>query len=62
MRLKIRLVNNILMYLKLESETDNLIQHIIAQKNFHVSPFIEMDCNYFFRILPNPGEKIYQLK
>jgi len=28
-----------------------------CKKKFYVSPFIEMDCNYFFRIL-NPAEKI----
>ncbi len=28
-----------------------------CSKKFHVSPFIEMDCNYFFKIL-KPGEKI----
>ena len=33
-----------------------LIQNNCSKK-FHVSPFIEMDCNYFFRIL-NPGEKL----
>jgi DUF1365 family protein len=34
----------------------NLYQHNCLKK-FHVSPFIEMDCKYFFRIL-KPGEKI----
>ena len=34
----------------------NLYQHNCAKK-FHVSPFIEMDCKYFFRLL-KPGEKI----
>ena len=34
----------------------NLIQHN-CRKKFHVSPFIEMNCNYFFRLL-RPGEKI----
>ena len=34
----------------------NLIQNNCTKK-FHVSPFIEMDCNYFFRLL-KPGEKI----
>ena len=28
-----------------------------CEKKFHVSPFIEMNCNYFFRIL-KPSEKI----
>ena len=37
-------------------ENDNLLQHNCV-KRFHVSPFIEMDCNYFFRIL-KPAEKI----
>ncbi len=47
-------------------ENDNLLQHN-CEKKFHVSPFIEMNCNYFFRIL-KPAEKIsviidqYQLK
>ena len=35
---------------------DNLIQHV-CKKKFHVSPFIEMDCIYFFRLL-KPGNKI----
>ncbi len=37
-------------------ENDNLLQHN-CEKKFHVSPFIEMDCNYFFRIL-KPAEKM----
>ena len=37
-------------------ENDNLLQHY-CEKKFHVSPFIEMNCNYFFRIL-KPSEKI----
>jgi len=37
-------------------ENDNLLQHN-CEKKFHVSPFIEMNCNYFFRIL-KPSEKI----
>ena len=37
-------------------ENNNLLQHN-CQKKFHVSPFIEMNCNYFFRIL-KPAEKI----
>jgi len=40
---------------KLEGE-NKLIQNNCSKK-FHVSPFIEMDCNYFFRLL-KPGEKI----
>jgi len=35
---------------------NNLIQNNCSKK-FHVSPFIEMECNYFFRIL-KPGNKI----
>ena len=35
---------------------NNLIQNNCSKK-FHVSPFIEMDCNYFFRVL-NPAEKL----
>ena len=35
---------------------NNLIQNNCTKK-FHVSPFIEMDCNYFFRI-SNPGQKL----
>ena len=38
---------------KVESE-NKLIQNNCSKK-FHVSPFIEMNCNYFFKIL-NPGE------
>ena len=34
----------------------NLIQHI-CKKKFHVSPFIAMNCVYFFRLL-KPGNKI----
>ena len=34
----------------------NLYQHNCLKK-FHVSPFIEMNCSYFFRIL-KPGKKI----
>ena len=37
-------------------ENDNLLQHNCFKK-FHVSPFIEMNCNYFFRIL-KPAETI----
>ena len=35
---------------------NKLIQNNCSKK-FHVSPFIEMDCNYFFRVL-NPSEKL----
>ena len=37
-------------------ENNNLLQHNCSKK-FHVSPFIEMNCNYFFRII-KPCEKI----
>ena len=37
-------------------ENENLLQHN-CEKRFHVSPFIEMNCNYFFRIL-KPSQKI----
>jgi len=37
-------------------EKNNLFQHN-CEKKFHVSPFIEMNCKYFFRIL-KPSEKI----
>ena len=36
--------------------SENLFKHN-CEKKFHVSPFIEMNCNYFFRIL-NPADKI----
>ena len=39
-----------------KAENNNLLQHNCSKK-FHVSPFIEMNCNYFFRIL-RPSEKI----
>ena len=42
---------------KVENE-NNLLQHNCSKK-FHVSPFIEMNCNYFFRILNL--QKKYQL-
>ena len=37
-------------------KNNKLLQHN-CKKKFHVSPFIEMNCNYFFKIL-KPGEKI----
>ena len=37
-------------------KSQNLIQHK-CKKKFHVSPFIEMNCIYFFRLL-KPGNKI----
>ena len=39
-----------------KAENNNLLQHNCSKK-FHVSPFIEMNCNYFFKIL-KPAEKI----
>ena len=47
-------------------KNNNLLQHH-CEKKLHVSPFIEMNCNYFFKIL-KPTHKIsviidqYQLK
>jgi len=38
-------------------ENENKLIQNNCLKKFHVSPFIEMDCNYFFRVL-NPGEKL----
>ncbi|KRO56772.1 MAG: hypothetical protein ABS01_03055 [Pelagibacteraceae bacterium BACL5 MAG-120705-bin12] len=38
------------------AEDNKLIQHQCSKK-FHVSPFIDMECNYFFRLL-KPGQKI----
>jgi len=35
---------------------ENSIKHV-CKKKFHVSPFIEMNCVYFFRLL-KPGDKI----
>ena len=43
-------------YIFKTKNNDNLLRHNCSKK-FHVSPFIEMDCNYFFRIL-NPGDKL----
>jgi len=40
---------------KIEGD-ENLLQHN-CKKKFHVSPFIEMECKYFFRVL-KPSEKI----
>ena len=37
-------------------ENNNVLQHNCPKK-FHVSPFIEMNCDYFFKIL-KPSEKI----
>ena len=43
-------------YIFKTKKEQNLIQHI-CKKKFHVSPFIEMNCVYFFRLL-KPGNKI----
>ena len=43
-------------YLFKSDKKQNLIQHI-CKKKFHVSPFIKMNCVYFFRLL-KPGNKI----
>jgi uncharacterized protein len=43
-------------YIFRSNKSQNLIQHV-CKKKFHVSPFIEMDCVYFFRLL-KPGNKI----
>ena len=37
-------------------KTEELIEHS-CRKKFHVSPFIEMNCTYYFKIA-KPGEKI----
>ncbi len=38
-------------------QNENKLIQNNCPKKFHVSPFIEMDCNYFFRVL-NPAEKL----
>ena len=43
-------------YIFKTKNNDNLIQNV-CKKKFHVSPFIEMNCIYFFRLL-KPGNKI----
>ena len=43
-------------YIFKSDKNQNLIQHV-CKKKFHVSPFIEMNCVYFFRLL-KPGNKI----
>ena len=43
-------------YIFKTKNNDNLLQHNCSKK-FHVSPFIEMNCNYFFRLL-KPSKKI----
>jgi DUF1365 family protein len=42
-------------FFKVEKQ-NKLIQNNCSKK-FHVSPFIEMNCNYFFKIL-NPAQKL----
>jgi uncharacterized protein len=43
-------------YIFKTDKNQNLIQHV-CKKKFHVSPFIELNCVYFFRLL-KPGNKI----
>ena len=43
-------------YIFKNRENENLIKHT-CKKKFHVSPLIEMNCTYFFKIL-KPGDKI----
>jgi uncharacterized protein len=43
-------------YIFKTKKDENLIQHM-CKKKFYVSPFIEMDCTYFFRIL-KPNNKV----
>ena len=43
-------------YVFKSKKDQNLIRHV-CKKKFHVSPFIEMNCVYFFRLL-KPGNKI----
>ena len=43
-------------YIFKTKENENYIKHT-CKKKLHVSPFIEMDCTYFFKIL-KPSEKI----
>ena len=43
-------------YVFKSKKDQNLIQHV-CKKKFHVSPFIAMNCIYFFRLL-KPGNKI----
>jgi DUF1365 family protein len=43
-------------YIFKTKKENNLIQHV-CKKKFHVSPFIQMNCVYFFRLL-KPGNKI----
>jgi len=43
-------------YIFKTKKNENLIQHI-CKKKFYVSPFIKMDCIYFFRLL-KPGNRV----
>jgi hypothetical protein len=43
-------------YIFKTKENNNIIENV-CKKKFHVSPFIHMDCKYFFKIL-KPGNKI----
>ena len=43
-------------YIFKTKKENNLTQHV-CKKKFHVSPFIQMNCVYFFRLL-KPGNKI----
>ena len=43
-------------YIFKSRENENPIKHT-CKKKFHVSPFIQMNCTYFFKIL-KPGDKI----
>jgi len=43
-------------YIFKNKENENTIKHT-CKKKFHVSPFIKMNCTYFFKIL-KPGDKI----
>ncbi len=40
-----------------KAETNNNLIENSCSKKFHVSPFIEMNCKYFFKVL-NPKEKL----
>ena len=40
-----------------KTKADNILIENSCNKKFHVSPFIEMNCKYFFKVL-NPKEKL----
>ena len=40
-----------------KTKADNILIENSCNKKFHVSPFIEMNCKYFFKVL-NPEEKL----